>query len=84
MITSLFQKPIEVLNLDGSSGPFGYVILPVKMQFVVWLVFYLVTSFLKRHQESKMFISNLLDIGKQQSQPVKYMLKGRKKKKERF
>ena len=53
MITSLFNKPIEVLNLNGSSGSLGYVILPVKIQFIVWLVFYLVTSFLKRHQESK-------------------------------
>ena len=79
MITSLFQKPIEILSLNGSSGSLGYVILPVKMQFIVWLVFYLATSFLKRHQESKIFIPNLLDIGQQQSQPVKYMLKGRKK-----
>ena len=82
MITSPFQKPIEVLSLNGSSGSLAYVILPVKMQLIVWLVFYLVTSFLKRHQESKSFIPNLLDIGQQQSQPVKYMLKGRKKKKE--
>ena len=81
MITSLFNKPIEVLNLNGSSGSLGYVILPVKMQFIVWLVFYLVTSFLKRHQESKNVIPRLLDIGQQQSEPVKYMLKGRKKRK---
>ena len=47
------------------------------MQFV-WLDFYLVTSFLKRHQESNVFIPTFLDIGQQQSQPVKYMLKGRK------
>ena len=46
-----------------------------------WRVFYLVTSFLKRHEESKNFIPNLLDIGQQQSQPVKYMLKGKKKRK---
>ena len=78
MVTSLFQKPIEVLSLNGSDGSLGYVILPVKMHIFVWLVFYLVTSFLKRHQESKTFI-NLLDIDQQQSQPVKYMLKGRKK-----
>ena len=80
MITSLFQKPIEILSLNGSSGSLAYVILPVKMQFIVWPVFYLVTSFLKKHQESKIFIPNLLDIGQQQSQPVKYMLKRRKKK----
>ena len=55
MITSLFQKTIEV-----------------KMQFIVWLAFYLVTSVLKRHQESKIFIPNLSDIGQRQSQPVKY------------
>ena len=39
MITSLFQKPIEVLSLNGSSRSFGYVILPVKMQFIVWILF---------------------------------------------
>ena len=65
-----------------SSGSLGYVIIQLKMQFIVWLVFYLVKSFPKRHQESKTFIPNLLEIGQQQSQPVKYMLKGRKKKKE--
>ena len=81
MITSLFQKPTEVLNLNGSSGSLGYVILPVKMQFVVWLVFYLIISFLKRYQESKNVIPSLLDIGQQQSEPVKYMSKGRKKRK---
>ena len=81
MITSLFNKPIEVLNLNGSSGSLGYVILPVKMQFVVWLVFYLIISFLKRYQESKNVIPSLLDIGQQQSEPVKYMSKGRKKRK---
>ena len=74
MTTSLFQKPKEVLSLNGSSGSLDYVILPVKMQFIVWLVLYLITSFLKRHQESKSFIPNLLDIDQQQSQ-------GRKKRK---
>ena len=80
MITSLFQKRIEVLSLNVPSGSLGYVILPVKMKFIVWLVFYLVTSFLKRHQKSKTFIPNFLHIGQQQFQPVKYTLKGRKKK----
>ena len=41
---------------------------------------YFFTSFLKRYQESKIFIPNLLDIGQQQCHSVKYMLKGRKKK----
>ena len=75
MITSLFQKSIEVLSLNGSSGSLGYAILPVKMQFIawlvfylkmqfiLWLVFYLVTSFLKRHHNSKILdnLTNLLD-----------------------
>ena len=79
MITSLFQKPTEALSLSGSSGSLGYDILLVKMQFIVWLVFYLVTRFLERHQGSNIFIPNPLHIGQLQPQPVKYMLKGRKK-----
>ena len=81
MITSFFQKSIEVLSQNGLSGSLGCVILPVKMQFIVWFVFYLVTSFLKRHQNSKNFIPNLLDISHPQPQPVKYMLKGKKERK---
>ena len=79
MITSLFQKPTEALSLNGSSGSLGYDILLVKMQFIVWLVFYLVTRFLERYQGSNIFIPNPLDICQLQPQPVKYMLKGRKK-----
>ena len=52
------------LRQNSSSSSLEYVILPVKMQLIVWLVFYLVTSFLKRHQESTNFITNPLDIGK--------------------
>ena len=53
MTNCLFQKTIEVLSLNGSNGSLGYVILQVKMQFIVWLVLCLVTSFLKKHQVSK-------------------------------
>ena len=51
MITSFFQKPIEILSLHGSRGSLDYVILPVKMQIIVWLVLYLVKGFLKRRSE---------------------------------
>ena len=80
MITSLLQKPIEVLSLNASSGSLGYVILPVKMQFVVWIVLF-GHKLPEKAWRVKNFIPNLLDIDQQQSQPVKYMLKGRKKKK---
>ena len=39
MITSIFQKPTEVLSLNDSSGSLGYLILPVKIQFIAGLVF---------------------------------------------
>ena len=52
-ITSLFQKPIELLSLNGSSGSSGFIILPVKMQFIVLVTLYYVTTFLKKHQKSK-------------------------------
>ena len=51
MITSFFQKPVVVLSLHGSTGSLDYVILPVKMQIIVWLVFYLVKGFLKKRPE---------------------------------
>ena len=51
MITSFFQKPVVVLSLHGSTGSLDYVILPVRMQIIVWLVFYLVKGFLKKRPE---------------------------------
>ena len=36
----LFLMITEVLTLNGSSGSLGYVILPVKMQFIVCLVLF--------------------------------------------
>ena len=76
MITSIFQKPIEFLSLNGSSGSLGYVILPVKIQFIVWLVLF-GHKFPGKASRVKGFY---LDIGQLQSQTVKYILKGRKKK----
>ena len=42
MITSLFQKLIEVLCLNGLSGSLGYIIPTVKMQFIACPTLYLV------------------------------------------
>ena len=44
-----FPETNRSFKSEWLSDSLGYVILPVKMQFIVWLVFYLVTSFLKRH-----------------------------------
>ena len=38
------RETIEVLSISGSSGSLGYVIPPMKIQFIVCFVFHLVTS----------------------------------------
>ena len=53
MVTSLFQKPIEVLILNGSSGfPLLYY---SPSEDAVYSVYCLVINLLKKHQESKKF-----------------------------
>ena len=69
MITSLFQKPIEFLSLNGSSSSFGY--SPSEDAF------YCLACLLFGHK----FPEKASRVKRnQQPHPVKYMLKGKKKK----
>ena len=70
MITSLFQKPIEFLSLNGSSSSFGY--SPSEDAF------YCLACLLFGHK----FPEKASRVKRnQQPHPVKYMLKGKRKRK---
>ena len=79
MITSLFQKLIEVLCLNGLSGSLGYTIPTVKMRFIVCPTLCLVIVSWEGIKSQKIYSQTFKHWAAEVS-PYKVPVEGKKKK----